>query len=63
MKIPGCTTNKPIFCFCHWCKKFKLKSRRWMWKHEDSCIDNPEFIKKIRVLNKTPRQIMEIIKE
>ncbi len=51
MKIPGCTTNKPLYCFCHWCKTKKLQYRKSMWRHEDSCIDNPEFIDLIRKLN------------
>lgn len=51
MKLPGCHTNKPRFCFCHWCKTHKLKYRKSMWKHEDRCIDNPEFVSKIRELN------------
>ena len=51
MKIPGCTTNKPLYCFCYWCKIKKLQYRKSMWRHEDSCIDNPEFVKKIRELN------------
>lgn len=42
--------RKAKFCFCHWCKKSYM-SRVWMWKHEDSCIDNPEVVKKIRNLN------------
>jgi len=51
MKIPGCQTNKPVYCFCHWCKIKKLKYRKSMWKHEDICIDNPKFVRKIRKLN------------
>ena len=50
MKIPGCTTNKPTYYTCHWCTIFKLKSRVWMWKHEDSCIDNPKILRKLRNL-------------
>jgi len=51
MKIPRCTTNKPVYCFCHWCKVIKLKYRKSMWNHEDSCIDNPEFVRIVIELN------------
>lgn len=51
MKIPGCSTNKPQYCTCHWCKTKKLQYKKSMWNHEDSCLDNPEFVKIIRELN------------
>jgi len=51
MKISKCTTNKPVYCFSHWCKIKKLQYRKSMWNHEDSHIGNPEFIRIIRKLN------------
>ncbi len=50
MKIPIYITNKSMYCFSHWCKVQKLQFGKLIWNHEDSYIDNPEFIRIIRKL-------------
>lgn len=37
--------------FCHWCKKYSSSRKKWTWKHEDQCLDNPHVILYIRKLN------------
>lgn len=46
------------FYFCHWCKKKYLR-RKWKWKHEDKCLDNPVVIKRIRILNNIGKTILK----
>lgn len=46
-KKPG-LRSRFAYYVCHWCKKYSSSKKKWTWKHEDRCIDNPSFIDQLR---------------
>ncbi len=32
------------FYICHWCKNYTSLRKKWTWKHENQCIDNPKVL-------------------
>jgi len=45
-------TRAKFYCYiCHWCKLYSSLRKKWTWKHEDKCLDDPIFTQHLLHLN------------